>query len=121
MPSSRVPRSTRGSRRHSDEDLHRRSDGHRAPAARPVTSFKNLDAALALTNRLGIEGTDHLLTGWPNAREGGRVKTEEDPLDPHPAPTMVQTLEAIRTLEATVLGASDLAGVRMVTQQRGSS
>jgi len=34
---------------------------------------------------------------------------------------MVQTLEAIRTLEATVCGASDLAGVRMMTQQRGSS
>jgi nucleoside-diphosphate-sugar epimerase len=100
---------------------------HQMTALATVTSFKDLDAALTLTNRLRTEGTDHLLaaaraagarrfvaqsfTGWPNAREGGRVKTEEDPLDPYPAPTMVQTLEAIRTLERAVLGASDLAGV----------
>jgi nucleoside-diphosphate-sugar epimerase len=92
-----------------------------------VTSFKNLDAALALSNRLRTEGTDHLLaaaraagarrfvaqsfTGWPNAREGGRVKTEEDPLDSHPDATMVRTLDAIRTLEGAVLGATDLTGV----------
>jgi nucleoside-diphosphate-sugar epimerase len=100
---------------------------HQMTALAAVTGFKNLDAALALTNRLRTEGTDHLLaaaraagaqrfvaqsfTGWPNAREGSRVKTEEDPLDSHPAPTMVQTLEAIRRLEGTVLGASDLAGI----------
>jgi nucleoside-diphosphate-sugar epimerase len=100
---------------------------HQMTALATVTSFKNLDATLALTNRLRTEGTDHLLaaaraagarrlvaqsfTGWPNAREGSRVKTEEDPLDSHPAPTMVQTLEAIRRLEGTVLGASDVAGV----------
>jgi nucleoside-diphosphate-sugar epimerase len=102
---------------------------HQMTALADVTSFKNLDASLALTNRLRTEGTDHLLaaaraagaqrfvaqsfTGWPNAREGGRVKTEDDPLDAHPAPTMVQTLDAIRTLEDTVVGASDLAGIAL--------
>jgi nucleoside-diphosphate-sugar epimerase len=100
---------------------------HQMTALATVTAFRNLDAALALTNRLRTEGTDYLLaaaraagaqrfvaqsfTGWPNAREGGRVKTEEDPLDSHPAPTMAQTLDAIRTLESAVLGASDLAGI----------
>ena len=100
---------------------------HQMTALAAVTSFRNLDAAFALSNRLRTEGTDHLLaaareagsqrfvaqsfTGWPNAREGGRVKTEEDPLDAHPAPTMVQTLDAIRRLEGTVLAASPLAGV----------
>jgi len=102
---------------------------HQMTALTDVTSFKNLDAALALTNRLRTEGTDHLLaaaraagaqrfvaqsfTGWPNARDGGWVKTEEDPLDSHPAPHTMQTLEAIRTLERTVLGATDVAGIAL--------
>jgi nucleoside-diphosphate-sugar epimerase len=50
-------------------------------------------------------------TGWPNAREGGRVKAETDPLDAHPAPHTERTLEAIRRLEAMVLGSTDPAGV----------
>jgi nucleoside-diphosphate-sugar epimerase len=82
---------------------------------------------MAGSNRLRTEGTDHLLeaaraagarrfvaqsfTGWPNAREGGRIKTEEDPLDASPAPSTVQTLEAIRRLEHTVQSATDLVGV----------
>ena len=57
----------------------------------------------AETNRLRTEGTDILLAagraagvrrvvaqsfgGWPYARTGGPVKTEDDPLDPTPAPT----------------------------------
>lgn len=100
---------------------------HQMTALADVTSFKNLDAALALSNRLRTEGTDNLLaaaraagahrfvaqsfTGWPNAPEGDRVKTEEDPLDSRPGRTMVRTLDAIRTLEGAVLGASDLEGV----------
>jgi len=72
------------------------------------------DETLALTNRLRTEGTEYLLaaaraagarrfvaqsfTGWPNARDGGRVKTEADPLDAHPAPHTERTLEAIRRL-----------------------
>ena len=54
-----------------------------------------------MTNRLRTEGTDHLLAaaraagvervvaqsyaGWPYARAGGPVKTEDDPLDPDAA------------------------------------
>ena len=102
---------------------------HQMTALAEVTSFKNLDAALALTNRLRTEGTDHLLaaaraagaqrfvaqsfTGWPNERNGGWVKTEEDPLDSHPAPHTMRTLDAIRTLERTVLGATDVAGIAL--------
>ena len=41
--------------------------------------------------------------GWPYAREGGPVKTEEEPLDPNPPPALRSALEAIRELEATVL------------------
>jgi nucleoside-diphosphate-sugar epimerase len=100
---------------------------HQMTALAGVESFKNLDKALATSNRLRTEGTRYLLaaaraagarrfvaqsfTGWPNSREGGRVKTEEDPLDPSPAPTMARSLEAIRTLERAVLGASGLVGI----------
>ena len=61
---------------------------------------RHLDRYFALTNRLRTEGTDHLLAaaravgarrfvaqsyaGWPFARTGGPVKTEDDPLDPDP-------------------------------------
>jgi 2-alkyl-3-oxoalkanoate reductase len=47
--------------------------------------------------------------GWPYARVGGPVKTEDDPLDPDPPAQMRTTLEAIRRLEATVTGAGGVA------------
>jgi nucleoside-diphosphate-sugar epimerase len=80
-----------------------------------------------LTNRLRTQGTDHLLsaaqavgvrrfvaqsfTGWPYARTGGPVKSEEDPLDPTPARGMRETLAAIRHLEAAVTGAAWTEGI----------
>lgn len=89
--------------------------------------FKNLDASFAATNRLRTEGLDHLLaaaraagakrfiaqsyTGWPNERSGPATKTENDPLDPHPAKNSERSLAAIRHVESTVAGADDLAGV----------
>ena len=89
--------------------------------------LRRFDRELAATNRLRTEGTRHLLqaahavgarrfiaqsfTGWPYAREGGPVKTEEDPLDPTPPAPARQTLAAIRELEAMVTGAGDLHGL----------
>lgn len=77
-----------------------------------------------LTNRFRTEVTDTLLEtarlvgarrfiaqsfcGWPFAREGGPVKTEQDPLDPNPPTSFVKTLAAIRYLEDTVGKAVDL-------------
>lgn len=100
---------------------------HLMTALANVTNFKNLDAALALTNRLRGEGTRNMLvgaqaagvkrfvaqsfTGWPNAREGGRTKVEEDRLDPNPPPSMVRSLEAIRDLEESVLSAPGVTGI----------
>ncbi len=88
---------------------------------------RKFETLFAQTNRLRTEGTDHLLaagravgvrrfvaqsyTGWPFAREGGPVKTEEDPLDPAPPAAMRSTLDAIRQLEATVLDATWTEGV----------
>jgi nucleoside-diphosphate-sugar epimerase len=80
--------------------------------------MRHLSRAFAQTNRLRREGTDHLLSagraigirkfviqsfaGWPFARVGGPVKTEEDPLDPSPPEAMRETIEAIKYLERAV-------------------
>ncbi|MBV8733804.1 MAG: NAD-dependent epimerase/dehydratase family protein, partial [Solirubrobacterales bacterium] len=50
-------------------------------------------------------------TGWPYARIGGSVKSEEDPFDPNPAREMRESLAAIRYLEAAVTGADWTEGV----------
>jgi len=49
--------------------------------------------------------------GWPVARTGGPVKTEEDPLDPAPPEAMRQSLDAIRHLEGAVTGADWTEGI----------
>jgi nucleoside-diphosphate-sugar epimerase len=98
---------------------------HQATALSGLTDLKNPDKAFAQTNRLRTEGTDALLavarsvsvrrfvaqsfTSWPYARVGGPVKTEEDPLDPTPVPTMRETLDAIRRQEQAVVGAGGIA------------
>jgi 2-alkyl-3-oxoalkanoate reductase len=100
---------------------------HQGTALASVHSFRNFDQAFAATNALRTEGTDHLLaaakatgtrrfiaqsyTGWPNIREGGRVKTEEDPLDPRPPRTMTRTLDAIRHLESAVTAETGMTGI----------
>lgn len=97
---------------------------HQLTAIPVRASFRTLDRDFALTNRLRREGLDYLLAaaravgarrfiaqsfvGWSLAREGGPVKTEDDKLDPHPAPSMRATLDTIRYLEATLLGTKDV-------------
>jgi 2-alkyl-3-oxoalkanoate reductase len=88
---------------------------------------RHFDRDFAATNRLRTEGSDHLLAaaravgarrfiaqsyaGWPYARSGGPVKSEDDPLDPDlPAPFR-GTLGAIRHLEAAVIDADWIDGV----------
>jgi nucleoside-diphosphate-sugar epimerase len=89
--------------------------------------IRHFDRDFALTNRLRTEGTDHLLSAgravgvkrfvaqsycaWPYARTGGPIKTEEDPLDPAPAPQMREAFAAIRHLEQAVLGADWTEGI----------
>jgi 2-alkyl-3-oxoalkanoate reductase len=98
---------------------------HEATALSGLRDLKNFDEAFAETNRLRAEGTDVLLAaarkagverfvaqsfaGWPYARENGTVKTEEDPLDPAPVPTMRETHEAIRHLEEAATDARGIA------------
>ena len=89
--------------------------------------MRHFDRDFELTNRLRTEGTDHLLAagravgvsrfvaqsyaGWPFARSGPLVKTEDDPLDPTPVDAMRRTLDAIRYLEEAVTGADWTVGV----------
>jgi nucleoside-diphosphate-sugar epimerase len=90
--------------------------------------MRHLERDFALTNRLRTEGTDHLLSAGQAvgvrrfvaqgiagfgayARTSGPVKTEEDPLDPSPAPGMQPGLAAIRHLEQAVLGAEWTEGI----------
>ena len=98
---------------------------HEATALTGMSDLKHFDRSFAPTNRLRTEGTDALLAagreagvrrfvaqsyaGWPYARNDGPVKTEEEPLDPTPAPTMRETLAAIRHLEQAVVDAGGVA------------
>jgi nucleoside-diphosphate-sugar epimerase len=100
---------------------------HQLTALAGDPDLRHFDRYFALTNRLRTEGTDHLLAagravgvhrfviqsyaGWPFARTGGPVKTEDDPLDPTPAEGMRQSLDAIRYLEEAVTGADWTEGV----------
>ena len=94
---------------------------HEMTALSGSPDFRHFDRWFALTNRLRTEGTKNLLaaaeasgvkrfvaqsfTGWSNARTGGWIKTEEDPLDPNPVNDQRETLAAIRFLERAVLEA----------------
>jgi nucleoside-diphosphate-sugar epimerase len=82
--------------------------------------FRRLDRWFAPTIRLRTEGTDNLIaaaeaTGvphvvaqsyadWNGLREGGWVKTEEEPLDPLTGTSAQRTAAAIQHLERAVLG-----------------
>src|ERR671933_1680164 len=71
---------------------------HQMTAIAVKPDMKHFDRYFATTNRLRTEGTDNLLAAaevagvsnfvaqsyasWNGIREGGWVKTEEDPLDP---------------------------------------
>jgi nucleoside-diphosphate-sugar epimerase len=92
-----------------------------SPAHAGKPSFRHMDRWFAGTNRLRTEGTDHLLaaaeaTGvshfvaqsyasWNGIRDGGWVKTEEDPLDLLAGTAAHAVMEAIDHVEDVVLGA----------------
>lgn len=113
------------------------SVGEAVAAARPDTivhqmtaiagkpDMKHMDRWFAVTNRLRIEGTDHLLAAaeatdvphfvaqsyasWNGIRRGGWVKTEEDPLDPMTGTVAQPGMDAIRYLEKVVQDAGGAA------------
>jgi nucleoside-diphosphate-sugar epimerase len=100
---------------------------HQMTSLAGISDLRDFDRVFALTNRLRTEGLDILLAaareagtrrivvqsfcGWPFARTGGAIKSEDDPLDANPPHRQRQALTAIMHLERTVTEARDLAGV----------
>lgn len=100
---------------------------HEMTALANASDLTHFDRSFAMTNRLRTEGLDHLLAaaresgarrviaqsfcGWPYARTGGPIKTEEEPLDPNPPREFRKTLDAIRHLENAVAGAAEFEGL----------
>ena len=100
---------------------------HQHTAPNREFDIKHFDRTFEETNRLRTEATDHLLAagraagvkrfiaqsyaGWPSARTGGPVKSEDDPLDPAPPEGIHQTLDAIRHVEEAVTGADWTEGI----------
>jgi nucleoside-diphosphate-sugar epimerase len=87
--------------------------------------FMHMDRWFAVTNRLRTEGTDHLLAAaaahgvphvvaqsygsWNGPRNGGWVKTEDDPLDPATGTPAQPGASAMRHLEEVVVAAGGAA------------
>ena len=102
---------------------------HQLTALADLKSLRDFDRAFAVTNRLRTEGTENLLAaalaagarrfvaqsfaGWPAIRSGGPVKTEDDPFDPDPVPSMRETLDAIRRCEALVTATEGIEGIAL--------
>jgi nucleoside-diphosphate-sugar epimerase len=100
---------------------------HELTALSGNPDWRNFDRSFALTNRLRTEGTDNLLAagramglrrfvaqsfaGWPYARSGARIKSEEEPFDADPPASMRETLGALRHLELAVTSAEWTEGI----------
>src|SRR3954451_24412480 len=98
---------------------------HEATSLADLRFSRNFDRVFAQTNRLRTEGTDALLAAAREAgvhrfvaqsyasaryaREGGPVKSEDDPLDPTPVPAMRETIAAMRYLDEAVTAAGGIA------------
>jgi 2-alkyl-3-oxoalkanoate reductase len=99
---------------------------HQATALTGLSDLKHFDRSFAQTNRLRTEATDNLLaaaretgvrrfvaqsfaTYGRYAREGGPVKSEDDPLDTTPVPAMRETMAAADYLDKAVTGAGGIA------------
>ena len=99
---------------------------HEATALADVKFSRNLDRSFVETNRLRAEGTDNLIAAAREAgvhrfaaqsgasygryaREGGPVKTEDDPLEATPVDGMRETAAAIGYLDQAVIEAGGIA------------
>jgi nucleoside-diphosphate-sugar epimerase len=100
---------------------------HQLTALNRPFDIRHFDRTFEETNRLRTEATDHLLAagraadvkrfiaqsfaGWPFARTGALVKSEDDALDPSPPAGIRQTHAAIRHVEEAVTGADWTEGI----------
>jgi nucleoside-diphosphate-sugar epimerase len=97
---------------------------HQATALANAKWGRNFDKVFAGTNELRTKGTDALLAAareagvhrfvaqsfasYRNAREGGPIKTEDDPLDPTPPANAQQSFAAMAYLEQAVTEAGGI-------------
>src|SRR5262245_37053622 len=97
---------------------------HEATALANLTDFKHFDRSFAQTNRLRTEGTDSLLEAGREAgvrrfvaqsyasaryvREGGPIKTEDDPLEPNPPDAARESWDAMVYLDRVVTEAGGI-------------
>src|SRR5262245_33895889 len=98
---------------------------HEATALANLSDFKHFDRTFAQTNRLRTEGTDALLAAAREAgvrrfvaqsyasgryaREGGPVKTEDDPLDSNVPEAARESWDAMAYLDRVVTQAGGIA------------
>jgi nucleoside-diphosphate-sugar epimerase len=98
---------------------------HEMTAIGEKADMKHMDRWFATTNLLRTEGTDHLLAaaeatgvhnfvaqsyaGWNGIREGGWVKTEDDPLDLWEGTVAQPVMAAVRHVEDVVVNAGGAA------------
>jgi len=91
---------------------------HQMTSLTSLRGFRHFDRDFAVTNELRSKGTDYLLAaaaqagtrrviaqsfvGWTSGWSGSQIKTETDPLDPHPLSVTVHSLAAIKHVEDTV-------------------
>jgi nucleoside-diphosphate-sugar epimerase len=97
---------------------------HQATALADASFGRSFDRTFARTNRLRVEGTDALLAAareagvgrfvaqsfasYRTARDGGPVKTEDDPLDPAPPASTRESNAAMGHLEEAVTSAGGI-------------
>jgi nucleoside-diphosphate-sugar epimerase len=102
---------------------------HQLTSLTGAGNFRKFDQEFALTNRFRTEVTETLLVaartigtkrfiaqsfcGWPYAKKGGPVKTEEDPLDPKPPESFTKTLAALRSLEDKIRNTTYLEAIAL--------
>jgi nucleoside-diphosphate-sugar epimerase len=98
---------------------------HQATALANVRFGRSFDRTFAQTNRLRTEGTDSLLAAareagvsrfvaqsnvtFRYAREGGMVKSEDDPLETRPVAGAVESRAAMNHLDEAVVAAGGIA------------
>lgn len=91
---------------------------HQMTALAGKPDLRHFDTWFATTNKLRTAGTEHLLaaaeaagvqkfvaqsyTGWSNLREGGPVKTEDDPYDPDPAKYQRESIAGLQFLDKAI-------------------
>ena len=100
---------------------------HEMTDLKEVSDLRHFDRTFAVSNRLRMAGTDHLLTaarevgvkrfiaqsfcGWPYARTGKAIKSESEPLDSEPPEELRRTLDAIKYLECATATSSTPEGI----------